>query len=95
MPLGSSYLGQAATAGTQLVSVAAPAPSASDRVLRSVYDSADRQVFAIDAEGAATEYRHDGAGNLLLARQYKTALVSQQLSYIDSLSTQAGRPSRA
>lgn len=92
--LGSTYLSQVAAAGSQLVSVYQPLPDANDRIGRHVYDAANRQDFAIDAEGAVTEFRHDGASNLVYTRQYKVALNGTQLAQIDSIATTNGHATR-
>jgi YD repeat-containing protein len=45
-------------------------PSASDRITRHVYDAANRQVYAIDAESYVKETRYDGLGRITQTVQH-------------------------
>jgi len=47
---------------------------AQDRITRTVYDNAGRQVYAIDEVGAVTEFVYDGAGGLTDEVAYVTLL---------------------
>lgn len=47
-----------------------------DRTERYAFDAANRQVFAIDAAGAVTETRYDGAGNAVKSIRHATAIVN-------------------
>jgi YD repeat-containing protein len=44
--------------------------NAGTRVSRAVYDGADRQLFAIDAQGGVTGYAYDGNGNVVKRTEY-------------------------
>ena len=52
------------------IDLAAIAPSADDRISRSVYDAVGRLAYAIDASGAVTQFTYDAGGRLLQSRTY-------------------------
>ncbi|RKP52534.1 LysM peptidoglycan-binding domain-containing protein [Trinickia fusca] len=53
--------------------------AANDRTARTVFDSANRQVFAIDALGHVTQNWYDAAGNVLVTRAYAHAIDTSKL----------------
>ncbi|MDB5856274.1 MAG: rane protein of unknown function [Herminiimonas sp.] len=53
---------------------AARADPAHDRITRTVYDSANRQVYTIDAQGYVTGLRYDGLGHVTRSTRYARAL---------------------
>jgi YD repeat-containing protein len=70
---GSSY--------TEAALQAALVPDAGiDRIQRTAYDQANRQVFAVDALGAATESVYDGLGQEVETRRYARAIGTTGLS---------------
>lgn len=61
------------------------ASAAADRTSRYAYDAAGRQVLAVDALGAVTETRLDGAGNAVSVTAYANAINVAGLSASVSL----------
>ncbi|OEZ52860.1 DUF4214 domain-containing protein [Duganella sp. HH105] len=55
-----------------------PAPKATDRVSRTVYDLLHRPVYQIDALGQVTERTYDVLGNLTSTIRYATALTADK-----------------
>ncbi|HZY20285.1 MAG TPA: LysM peptidoglycan-binding domain-containing protein [Ramlibacter sp.] len=77
----------AALAGDAAAVRAALVPDASrDRVVRFAYDAAGRQVFAVDAEGAVTQTRHDGVGHPTEVTSHANLLAAVAPSVVLSVS---------
>jgi YD repeat-containing protein len=55
-----------------------------DRINRRVYDTANRLLFAIDAEGAVTAYRYDSLGQRIASTAHANTLDAQALAAIDA-----------
>ncbi|MDQ0014937.1 YD repeat-containing protein, partial [Variovorax boronicumulans] len=58
----------------------ATANAGTDRVQRFAYDQANRQVFAVDAQGGTTESIYDGLGQEVQTRRYARAIDVAGLS---------------
>jgi|GEM_PF-1052426 len=65
---------------------AVTANATSDRIQRFAYDLTNRQVFAVDAQGATTESVYDGLGQTTESRQYAKAISATGLSTTASVS---------
>ena len=55
-----------------------------DRIQRYAYDQANRQVFAVDALGAVTEYRYDGIGQRIESTRGDSMIDTAGLSTVAS-----------
>ncbi len=53
--------------------------AANDRSTRWTYDAANRNVFAINSQGAVQETRYDGNGNVVASLSYAKAINTQSL----------------
>ncbi|WP_440534032.1 Ig-like domain repeat protein [Variovorax sp. YR566] len=62
------------------------ADAAADRIQRFAYDQANRQVFAVDAQGGTTESGYDGLGQLVQSHEYAQAINVAGLSSTASAS---------
>jgi len=60
--------------------VATTADATADRIQRIAYDQANRQVFVVDAVGAATEIVYDAIGQVTETRQYARVIETSGLS---------------
>lgn len=81
-----------ALANPTLASIrAAIQPNAADRVERYGYDTANRAVIAINAQGAATENVYDAAGNVVSVRTYAKVIDTSGLTGTATLDTLRGR----
>ncbi|WP_029920453.1 toxin glutamine deamidase domain-containing protein [Nevskia soli] len=58
------------------VSQVRPSASSLDRTTAYLYDTADRLVDVVDAEGYVTQYAYDGAGNKISQTQFLNAVSS-------------------
>ncbi|RKP48432.1 LysM peptidoglycan-binding domain-containing protein [Trinickia fusca] len=58
------------------------ADAVNDRTTRAVFDTANRQVMAIDALGNVTQNWYDAAGNVLVTRAYAHAIDTSKLPAI-------------
>jgi YD repeat-containing protein len=65
---------------------AAIVPSQNDRITRAVYDGANRQVFAVDAEGGVTQSVYDGNGRVIARIAYAAAIATTSLPDVASVS---------
>ncbi|QGW82230.1 Ig-like domain repeat protein [Variovorax paradoxus] len=65
---------------------AVSANAGADRIQRFAYDQANRQVFAVDAQGAVTESIYDGLGQVVQSRGHAQALNTAGLSTTASVS---------
>ena len=65
------------------------ADPAHDRVLRQAYDSANRQVFAIDAEGGVTESVFDAEGRVIIRRAYANPVGALNVLNVPTAATGA------
>ena len=65
-------------------------PSADDRIDRFAYDSANRQVLAINAQGVATESVYDAIGNVVSVRVYAKPVNTKNLPATAAVSVLRG-----
>lgn len=79
----------ATTPDADAIQASLVANATNDRVERFAYDLANRQVFRIDAGGAATETTFDAAGNAVQTRRYAALVDVSTLPAVASASAVA------
>ncbi|MDP9933519.1 LysM peptidoglycan-binding domain-containing protein [Variovorax paradoxus] len=72
--------GAATTYTDAALQAAVSANAGADRIQRTAYDQANRQVFGVDAQGGTTESIYDGLGQNVETRRYARAIGTTGLS---------------
>ncbi|GKS92669.1 hypothetical protein AVTE2539_24910 [Acidovorax sp. SUPP2539] len=84
----SAYTNQ--VAGGALLAAPTAVAGDADRTVRHLYDRANRETVSIDGEGAVTERRYNGIGQVVWSRQGAVALTATQLAALDAALAQQG-----